>query len=661
MPPGSAAIFGVAMLVLLILLACRPRSATARYVLLGGVILCCCLVAATFFQIPESTETIVSSVEVTNRPIEDPANGYLGSDACQSCHAHEHATWHSSYHRTMTQLATPETVIGEFDTSLSVPDLSFDLRREGDEFYFKVEQLSETSSGPHVVQSPNYQIVMTTGSHHMQVCWYSMGDDTRVLGMLPFMYLKRDRRWIPLNSSFMTPPLPLGNENGRWNTTCIKCHATYGRVNVGGPNEVEPGETLDPNVDTRVAEFGISCEACHGPGEQHVRKHQMETDGRAGRDVAGEDETIVHPGKLSHKKSAQICGQCHSNFQLRPGNLATWHSHGFDYQPGQDLASSSVRELVRCFGDSVSEFPENWQSSFWPDGMTRVSSNEYNGLIESPCFQRGELSCIRCHQLHQAVDDRRPAKEWANDQLGVDMDSNEACTQCHHEFRDVDALASHTHHSVESAGSSCYNCHMPHTTYGLMKAIRSHEISSPDVNVNLATGRPNACNQCHLDKTLAWSAEHLSQWYGIDAPELTDDQSTISASVLWLLRGDAGQRALAAWTFGWEDAQEISGSRWMTPYLAQLLQDPYDTVRYIAWHSLRQLPEFEPMEYDFVGNPELRAETGRLVVDRWSERQQSIPEMSGEAILLDGSGKLRIDEFNRILEQRDDRDVLLNE
>ena len=36
----------------------------------------------------------------------------------------------------MTQVATTESVIGDFDTTLSVPGLSIDLRRDGDQFYF---------------------------------------------------------------------------------------------------------------------------------------------------------------------------------------------------------------------------------------------------------------------------------------------------------------------------------------------------------------------------------------------------------------------------------------------------------------------------------------------------------------------------------------------
>ena len=56
---------------------------------------------------------------------------------------------------------------------------------------------------------------------------------------------------------------------------------------------------------------------------------------------------------------------------------------------------------------------------------------------------------------------------------------------------------------------------MPFTTYGLLKTIRSHQISNPSVQATLETGRPNACNLCHLDKTLEWTANALTR---SDAP-----------------------------------------------------------------------------------------------------------------------------------------------
>jgi hypothetical protein len=192
----------------------------------------------------------------------------------------------------------------------------------------------------------------------------------------------------------------------------------------------------------------------------------------------------------------------------------------------------------------------------------------------------------------------RSLDAWADDQLAANAGGNEACVSCH------PTSTTHAHHRADSPGSSCYNCHMPYTTYGLLKTIRSHQISSPSVQASLDTGRPNACNLCHLDKTLAWTADALSRWYATPAPALADDDRTVAASLMGLLRGDAGQRAIVAQSMGWAPAQQASGTGWLTPYLALLQKDSYDAVRYIASRSLRSLPPFRPDQLP-RGNPQL--------------------------------------------------------
>src|SRR5438046_6164337 len=48
--------------------------------------------------------------------------------------------------------------------------------------------------------------------------------------------------------------------------------------------------------------------------------------------------------------------------------------------------------------------------------------------------------------------------------------------------------------------------------------------------------------------------------------ELTGEEQATSAALLWLLRGDAGQRALIAWSMGWEPAKLASGQAWLPPF-----------------------------------------------------------------------------------------------
>ena len=191
--------------------------------------------------------------------------------------------------------------------------------------------------------------------------------------------------------------------------------------------------------------------------------------------------------------------------------------------------------------------PDIMSMIYWSDAQIRVSGREYNGLVGSPCFKKGEgarkMSCVSCHSMHGK---RQDLATWKTDQLKPEHRGNVACVSCHETYKDPAVLTAHTRHSAESSGSNCYNCHMPYTTYGLLKAIRSHTITSPSVHESLKVGRPNACNQCHTDKTFKWTATHLKKWYDQPVPPFSAYQESVPATLLWALSGDAGQRALAA-------------------------------------------------------------------------------------------------------------------
>jgi hypothetical protein len=600
--------------------------------------------------------------QVAYRPIAVESDGYVGSDSCRSCHPHHHATWYSSYHRTMTQVASRDSIIAPVNkgTRFESDGLESRLQWREDTLWASMEMPRERPDSIATITQP---IVMTTGSHHMQIFWFRLRTDTRLLGMFPYVYLKEQQRWIPRGAAFLQPAFAMGDEVGRWNQTCIACHTTFGRTRPAKRVDPQSGEIyLDPmDPDSYVAEFGISCEACHGPGEAHTMANR-DPAYRYRAHLSGDgDPTIVNPADLSHELKSQVCGQCHSVQYMKSDE---WWTSGFTYRPGDDLEKSNLRFIVRVDSEPdanlrrvLANDPAFVDDHFWSDGMVRISGREYNGLLDSPCYQRGELSCLTCHQMHQRVDDDRDVQQWANDQLHPGMTGSEACVQCHQEFRDDAAVAQHTHHKVQSSGSNCYNCHMPYTTYGLLKAIRSHQIESPSVATSLSTGRPNACNQCHLDKTLAWTSQNLADWYGMDSPELPRDEQTIAASVLWLLRGDAGQRALMAWSFGWSDAQEISGTKWMAPYLAQLLKDPYVAVRFIAERSLRALDGHQDLNYDFLGEGSHIESAYRQVVKKWLDTDAN-PD---EAVLIDRSGTLMRGEIERLLRDRNDRPITLVE
>ncbi len=644
------------------------RRATLRQLLPIGVIVAAAIALGAAAAL--TREPAMPEDRVANRPIQVSTDGFVSSAACRACHPSQYDTWYGSYHRTMTQVAAPETVLADFD-GVRVDDVHGEpmrLERRGNEFW--AEFNDPGAAGPER-ERPRItrQVVMITGSHHQQIYWYATGHD-RALNVLPGVYLIADDRWVPRSAVVLHPPnQAVSTIDGHWNAICLACHTTFPRTRFDTPFLSEAISAQA--VDTTTAEFGIACEACHGPGAEHVRRHRSPLS-RYGSHLGDRpDPTIVLPTRLDPQRSSQVCGQCHSvwEFPDAAGERRA-NAQGFPYRPGDELRDTRFmpQPTAQRYSPELAAFvardPAFVTGSFWPDGMIRVSGREYNGLIDSPCFKDAAapertLSCFSCHTMHKSPDDPRPVAEWAEThQVTPGMDGNAACAQCHAAV--ADDVAAHTRHPVQSAGSTCYNCHMPYTSYGLLKAIRSHTVSSPSVAETVDAGRPNACNLCHLDKTLAWTGAALENWYDLPSPPLTGDEGSVAAGLLWAMRGDAGERALTAWALGWAPAQAASGTSWMVPHLAELLNDPYEAVRYIAYRSLRSLPGYAGVDYDYVAGREERVAAALPILRAWQDSALSRRRREPE-LLVDTDGRLRIDEFRRILEQRDNRPLFLRE
>jgi hypothetical protein len=604
-----------------------------------------------------SRAALAEKVPQQNRP-----GGYVTSASCKSCHPEQYASWHRSYHRTMTQLPSTESVRGNFEkVTLEYAGEKYHLERRGEEFWvdmvdpdWKYVQTLKRSDGQRaedpaspIAPRSNKRITMLTGSHHMQAYWVASVHGNMQFN-LPFTYVFHDQRWLPRNDVFLLDPSIQWIQQV-WNVGCISCHSTAGQPRQDPRTKV---------MSTRAGELGIACEACHGPGEEHVRvnldparRYALHRAGSARSissneilraDPAGRaDPTIFNPGRENHVKSSEVCGQCHA---IRHNlHKEQWNQEGISFWPGHDIEARAP--LVRYDGADL-HAPGNekkrslMEGCYWTDGQVRVSGRDFSALATSGCYTRGTISCLSCHSLHQY--------ESTSHQLARGMDGNQACLQCHGEY--AARLEQHTRHRAGSSGSLCFNCHMPHTTYGLLKGIRSHTINSPSVSSSLDTGRPNACNLCHLDKSLGWTAAKLGEWYRQPVPPLTVEQTNTPAGALWLLKGDAGQRALVAWHMGWEPARMISGRAWMPRLLAETLVDPYSTVRYISHRSLKTLPGFEGFAYDYIGPVAQRGQARERAIQTWRENTRASDAwLLPEATIPD------------LLRQRDDRRMELLE
>ena len=585
---------------------------------------------------------------------------FVSSNRCRSCHPSEHASWHRTYHRTMTQPALAESVVGDFDGSSIMSDgLAYRVFMKGEEFWAEMPDPEEMM---YVVQGGKptpleeiprveRQVVMTTGSHHYQTYWVTGAEKYgNLLQTLPLIYLIKEQRWVPREAAFMKAPEDRARMISQWNNHCINCHSTGGN----------PGlltKTKEGSFATAVGELGISCEACHGPGEEHIKANRNPLRRYALHGKAGEeDRTIVNPANLDHERSSQVCGQCHGVYIRTDGYGMKYATEGIQFRPGEDIntkryyiahpTENSTPQQWEEYHKNPKFFAERW----WEDGTVLAGGREYSGISASGCYIRGEMSCLSCHSMH----DSDPV-----DQLNGIGRSQQACVQCHNEPAYTTNLSSHTHHAPHSSGSQCMNCHMPHTTYALFGAIRNHQIQSPNIASSANYGVPNACNLCHLDKTLEWTSRAMTANYETAPVDLTAEQKEVSAALLWMLKGHAAQRVIAAWHTGWKPAQEASGADWLAPFQARLLADPYGVVRYVAAENLKTLDGFSRFEFDFIApEDELRRKATEAIVT-WNNGGS--PARKGSEILIDSDGSVMEERVKLLLEQRDNRPVDIKE
>jgi hypothetical protein len=202
---------------------------------------------------------------------------------------------------------------------------------------------------------------------------------------------------------------------------------------------------------------------------------------------------------------------------------------------------------------------------------------------------------------------------------------------------------------------------MPYQAYGLLKAVRSHRIESPDASVSGKDRLPNACNQCHVDRSLAWTARHLRDWYDQPMPDLSDDQMQLSATLVDLLEGNGLNRALAAWTLGWPVARSVAPGPWSVPFLIRALDDSYPTVRLIAYQAVRRFPEFADLEYDYLALAKVRREQIEAIRRRWRDVAADGVNMPNGAFPVGPDRQPLAEAIDRLLEQQDQTRLFVSE
>lgn len=591
------------------------------------------------------------------RPALDPPfdEGTATSATCIKCHEPHYASWHRTYHRTMTREATPEYVKGDFNNAtLTYLGVTSRMTREGDAFYMTTAEPDWTpAKGP--PRMARFKVERLVGSHWFQECLAR--DPAGRYWRLPLSYHIVEQRWIHTNGAFLAPDTDdFWSKSTIWNESCVFCH------NTRPSKRPQPRLSGPPGYQTSVVELGIACEACHGPGEEHVRINHNPIRRLTLQAAGVGDPTIVNPKRLSVERADHICAHCHGATVPR---VEAWDPVTITdpFRAGDDLrkafflfwSEKEQRELYEKQGRReafANGHEKQTDGRFWGDGTPLTTALEYNGMALSACYEqgRGRLSCLSCHALHG--DD-------PNFQLAPGMATNEACLQCHAEYRQ--RLTEHTHHAAGSPGSLCYNCHMPYVVYSLLTGHRSHRIEVPRVKDSLGTGKPHACNLCHLDKPLAWTQDWLDRWYGHAPEPLPELEKRVASSVLHLCQSDARSRAVVAAVFSWKPAQQASGGDWPGPLLARLLdQERYPAVRYLLHRGLRSLYGLDAAPFNYLGEPGDRTAQVRRMGERLDARCR--PARAAYPYLpLRPDGGLDEAALADLLRQRNDPDVVVNE
>lgn len=555
------------------------------------------------------------------------SEGYVGSAECKSCHPGAYDSWSHSYHKSMTRSAAILTDgevddLPRFPISLSAEDREFKLflaagrvRVQGPDLHEVGQALAQINATTETSRDWRQQkakqswadaktvtrnIVLVTGSHHYLALWVS-GQEGAALRQLPLVFLLDEQRWIPRKEAFLQPPDAMPHI-ARFNANCIMCHAVAGRPRQTEGNDEVTGEFWE-RYNSDVADLGIACEACHGPGRQHasaLRSPFARLLSRRDRQKQTLDKQPPHmfiPQAKNAELSSAACGQCHSYFL--PSDPDAWWSSGFtqNFKAGSDLTASrqimhspQLSEQGIRGDDEAPRLSVEPADLFWQDGSIMVGGREYNGLVESPCYKFGEgdnqMSCVSCHSMHSGD----PVGQLSP--LFTGENSNKMCTQCH------STAAGHARHESDSPGALCVNCHMPKTSYALLSGIRSHHITSPTrlPSQNTKRDAPVACVLCHTDRNAQWLETEIPRFSSgsIDAPTAALSPSQIPWAVENAMTGNAAIRAILLSALASPEALKTAGRLPFELVINELLDDEYAAIAHMARRAQQQVERSAP-------------------------------------------------------------------
>ena len=399
-----------------------------------------------------------------------PPAKYVENAVCLGCHQEEGRQWQDSHHALAMAAPTAATVRGDFQNKTFVHRgvTSRFFKRAGDFFVN-----TEGADG----KPADFKVKYTFGLEPLQQYLIEMpGGRLQPLGIA---WDGPKKRWFHLLPNENLPPGDILHWTGRYqtaNTMCLVCHTT----------QFEKG--YDPATDTfasRWVEPNVSCQACHGPGDRHVRyETALRGAGTPIPAVQGAPHGLtVDIRGADARRRTELCSPCHSRRSELTASPA----------PGEPILHNYLPSLLV-------------QGLYHADGQQLEEVYVDASFRQSRMFQRG-VTCTNCHNPHTGK---------------LKLSGDTVCLQCHRSdpnpsfpsaAGNFDSPAHHFH-KVGSTGASCVACHMPATTYMQIQGRPDHSIRIPRPDLSVKIGTPDACTSCHAGKKAQWSAEVVVKWYG---------------------------------------------------------------------------------------------------------------------------------------------------
>ncbi len=401
---------------------------------------------------------------------------FIGKERCVDCHKIEYDQWQQSDHKKAMEIATDSSVLGDFNDSKFVSlngNETLFFKKDG-KFFVKTEGVGG--------KIQDYEITHTFGYTPLQQ--YLIPFEDGKYQCLPIAWNTDKSEWYSLPDMIypeedLTPTNWLYWTNGgqNWNGMCAECHSTKLKKNY---------DPITKSFNTTYSEINVSCEACHGPGSAHEDWANLPEMARTTENNLG---LIVKTSGINNREYVELCTRCHAR-RSQFGNF----EHGRD-----DLLDSMLPTLLN----------ENYH----PDGQILEEDYVYGSFIQSKMFDN-DVQCNDCHNVHTGK---------------LVLEDNALCAQCHrtdiydtkehhfHKYKeeDGDPIVLKDKNIEVGEGVLCIKCHMPGQYYMGVDYRPDHSIRVPRPDLTISIGTPNACNDCHVDKTPKWAEEYITKWYGV--------------------------------------------------------------------------------------------------------------------------------------------------